>query len=85
MAKYKDFIKEEIKIKKKSVNINDIIEKASVFFGRPITIVNKDEFSIDIYGESGIKKEELLDYISNIVDNRIKSVCIKGDNIHIEL
>ncbi len=89
MSKYDEFKKTTKKTKKeeikKEVNIDDIIHNASYFFERPITIVNRDEFSIELKGENGIKKEDLLEYLSKITDERIKEIYIKENLVHIEL
>ena len=66
----------------KNDDIEKIIDNASKFFGRPITIIDKDENSIKIKGENGIKKEELLDYIlSNKKKAQIKEDYIEIKNI----
>lgn len=78
--KYKKFVE-----KSEEINIDDIINKARKFFGRPINEKRIDEFSIELHGEAGIKQNELLEYISNITDKRIKAVYMKDNNVHIEL
>ena len=85
MSKYDEFKKTKKEETKKEINIDDIIHNASYFFERPITIVNRDEFSIELKGENRIKKEDLLEYLSRIIDDRIKEIYIKEDLVHIEL